>query len=110
MVRQHRTIAPGRGAFTGAHSPKPGLAEAVSGGTLFLDEVGDILPPMQVRLLRLLESGTCRRVVSTEPRRADVRVISATHWKLKTMLAITLGISERTLYRSLRDIEGEPPL
>ena len=76
-----------RGAFTGANTNKPGLIEAASGGTLFLDEVGDIPLAMQVKLLRLLESGTYRRVGSTEVRRSDVRVVSATHCNLKAMVA-----------------------
>jgi DNA-binding NtrC family response regulator len=75
-----------RGAFTGATAARAGLVEAASGGTLFLDEVGDIPLPMQVKLLRLLETGTYRRVGSTEPRHADIRVISATHRHLEQMI------------------------
>lgn len=76
-----------RGAFTGAAGQRGGLVEAASGGTLFLDEVGDIPLPMQVKLLRLLETGTYRRVGSTDLRHADIRVVSATHRDLPTMVA-----------------------
>ena len=75
-----------RGSFTGATSSRGGLVEAASGGTLFLDEVGDIPLTMQVKLLRLLESGTYRRVGSTELRLADIRVVSATHRDLDRMV------------------------
>lgn len=76
-----------RGAFTGANAARGGLVEAASGGTLFLDEVGDIPLTMQVKLLRLLETGTYRRVGSTEQRHADIRVVSATHRHLDEMVA-----------------------
>lgn len=76
-----------RGAFTGANFARGGLVEAASGGTLFLDEAGDIPLTMQVKLLRLLESGTYRRVGSTDLRHADIRVVSATHRDLPGMVA-----------------------
>ena len=76
-----------RGAFTGASTARGGLIEAASGGTLFLDEVGDIPLTMQVKLLRLLETGTYRRVGSTELRHADIRVVSATHRDLDRMIS-----------------------
>lgn len=76
-----------RGAFTGATQRKAGLVEVAHGGTLFLDEVGEIPLGMQVKLLRLLETGTYRRVGSTELRQADIRVVSATHRRLRQMIA-----------------------
>ena len=76
-----------KGAFTGATSARVGLAESANGGTLFLDEVGDIPMSMQVKLLRLLESGTYRRVGSSDLRHTDVRVIAATHRPLREMIA-----------------------
>jgi two-component system response regulator HydG len=76
-----------RGAFTGASARRDGLVEAASGGTLFLDEVGDIPYPMQVKLLRLLETGTYRRVGSTELRKTNFRLISATHQPMRRLVA-----------------------
>jgi DNA-binding NtrC family response regulator len=68
-----------KGAFTGALARKSGLVEAAAGGTLFLDEVGDIPLGLQVKLLRLLETGTFRRVGGVEPQHASFRLIAATH-------------------------------
>lgn len=75
-----------KGAFTGAHTQKQGLVESARGGTLFLDEVGDIPLNLQVKLLRLLETGTYRRVGSVEPRQAEFRLVCATHRGLEEMV------------------------
>ena len=75
-----------KGAFSGANQRKLGLVEAAKGGTLFLDEVGDIPLSLQVKLLRLLETGTYRRVGGLEPLRSDFRLIAATHRDLKQMV------------------------
>ena len=74
-----------KGAFTGAHVRKEGLVETAHGGTLFLDEIGDVPQALQVKLLRLLETGTFRRVGSVETRQADVRLVAATHLPLAEM-------------------------
>ena len=76
-----------KGAFSGANQRKLGLIEAAKGGTLFLDEVGDIPLSLQVKLLRLLETGTYRRVGGLEPLRSDFRLVAATHRDLKKMVA-----------------------
>lgn len=76
-----------RGAFTGAMQRKMGLVEAAEGGTLFLDEVGDIPLSLQVKLLRLIETGVYRRVGSVEQRRAHFRLVCATHRNLADLVA-----------------------
>ena len=75
-----------KGAFTGATHRKQGLVEAASGGTLFLDEIGELPLSLQVKLLRLLETGTYRRVGGIETLRADFRLVSATHRNLGAMV------------------------
>jgi len=74
-----------KGAFTGAYSRKRGLVEAADGGTLFLDEIGDIPLSLQVKLLRLLETGVFRRVGSVEQLHSDFRLVCATHRDLSEM-------------------------
>ena len=76
-----------RGAFTGAHAKKIGSVEAAEGGTLFLDEVGDVPLGLRVKLLRLLETGTYRRVGSIDPQQAHFRLVTATHRNLNQMVA-----------------------
>jgi two-component system, NtrC family, response regulator AtoC len=68
-----------KGAFTGAIGSKPGLIELADGGTLLLDEIGDMEPDSQVKLLRVLETGTFFRVGGTRPRRVDIRLVAATN-------------------------------
>ena len=88
-----------RGAFTGATTRKTGLVEAASGGTLFIDELGDIPLSIQVKLLRLLETGTYRRVGSPELHKAEVRIVSATHRPLAEM--VSNGLFRQDLYYRL---------
>lgn len=68
-----------RGAFTGASEDRPGAAEAAAGGTLFLDEVGEMELALQAKLLRVLQTGEFRRVGEARARRADIRIVCATH-------------------------------
>jgi transcriptional regulator with PAS, ATPase and Fis domain len=85
-----------KGAFTGAGQRKTGLVESAAGGTLFLDELGDIPLHLQVKLLRLLETGTYRRVGGVEILRADFRLVAATHRDLTAM--VDAGDFRRDLY------------
>ena len=76
-----------KGAFTGADSARQGLLEQADGGTIFLDEVADIPLALQVKLLRALEHGEIWPVGGNQPRRADFRLISATHQDLRQRVA-----------------------
>jgi len=76
-----------KGSFTGATANKKGLFEVADKGTIFLDEVGDTSTAMQVKLLRVLQERTIRRVGGTEEIHVDVRVIAATNRDLTAMVA-----------------------
>ena len=76
-----------RGSFTGAVANKKGLFEVADKGTIFLDEVGETSPAMQVKLLRVLQERTIRRVGGTEEIAVDVRIIAATNRDLSGMVA-----------------------
>jgi two-component system response regulator AtoC len=75
-----------KGAFTGAVSAKPGRVELANGGTLFLDEIGELSPPLQAKLLRLLQDRELERLGSTKTITVDLRIVAATHRDLETMV------------------------
>jgi two-component system response regulator PilR (NtrC family) len=72
-----------KGSFTGAYADRPGIFEMARGGTIFLDEIGDLPPMLQVKLLRVVQEKTFRRIGGAEDIKVDVRIISATHQDLK---------------------------
>jgi two-component system, NtrC family, response regulator HydG len=75
-----------RGSFTGAVKDKEGRFELAEGGTLFIDEIGEISPLIQVKLLRFLQEKEFERVGENITRKADVRIIAATHRDLRRMI------------------------
>jgi DNA-binding NtrC family response regulator len=75
-----------KGAYTGAIRLKHGLFEVADRGTIFLDEIGELTPQLQVKLLRVIETGVFRRVGGTADIKVDVRVIAATNRTLETMM------------------------
>ena len=98
-----------RGAFTGAVAAKPGRIEQASGGVLFLDEVGEMIPTVQAKLLRVLEEREFMRLGSTRILRADIRVIAATNRDLHA--AMQRGEFREDLYYRLGVFEiALPPL
>ena len=96
-----------KGAFTGASQRRRGCFEQATGGTLFLDEIGDISPKTQVALLRVLQDKTFQRVGGTTTRRADVRVICATHRDLTQM--VQHGSFREDLYYRLCGVTLQVP-
>jgi PAS domain S-box-containing protein len=72
-----------KGAFTGAHADKKGFLEVADNGTLFLDELGEIVPNLQVKLLRVLEGKGFTPIGSTKNKKPDIRIIAATNRNLQ---------------------------
>ena len=98
-----------KGAFTGAHKDKKGLLAEADGGTLFLDEVGELSAAAQVKLLRFLENGECRRVGDTRTEKLDVRILAATNLDLAKQ--VESGSFRQDLYYRLNVIPLRvPPL
>lgn len=97
------------GAFTGCVGAKKGLVELADKGTLFMDEIGEIPLSLQAKLLRVLETGSFRRLGGTEERRVDFRFICATHRDLKAM--VDAGDFRADLYYRINVMQVElPPL
>lgn len=98
-----------KGSFTGAHEARKGYFEKADGGTIFLDEIGDTPKNIQVKLLRVLETGEFFRVGSSKMETADVRVIAATNKDLWDL--VQEGSFREDLYYRLDTVKIKlPPL
>jgi two-component system response regulator PilR (NtrC family) len=96
-----------KGSFTGAVADKDGLFKAADGGTLFLDEVGDLPLHMQVKLLRSIQEKSVRPVGSQNEVKVDVRILSATHKDLHSL--VREGKFRQDLFYRLNVIELAVP-
>jgi Nif-specific regulatory protein len=98
-----------KGSFTGAFAQKKGRLEVADGGTVFLDEIAELTPPLQVKLLRVLQEREFERVGGTTTIKVDLRLIAATNKNLEE--AIEAGEFRQDLYYRLNVVSLEmPPL
>jgi two-component system response regulator PilR (NtrC family) len=98
-----------KGSFTGAYTDKAGLFEVADGGSIFLDEIGELPPLLQVKLLRVVQEKTFRRIGDSKDIRVDVRIISATNRNLADH--VKSGSFREDLYYRLNVIPFHlPPL
>ena len=98
-----------KGSFTGALMQKKGRLEIADGGTVFLDEIGELSPPLQVKLLRVLQEREFERVGGTRAIKVDIRLITATNRNLEE--SISQGTFRQDLYYRLNVVSLEmPPL
>jgi len=91
-----------KGAFTDAKNQKKGLFEVASGGSVFLDEIGDMDPPLQAKLLRVIEDKVFKRIGGTQDVAVNARIIAATHRDLDERLR--LGLFREDLYYRLSTV------
>lgn len=96
-----------KGAYTGADADREGYFQQAHGGTLFLDEVADLPLAMQVKLLRVIQEKTVRRLGATQEEHVDVRIISATHKRLAQ--AVQDGLFRQDLFYRLNVISLAMP-
>jgi Nif-specific regulatory protein len=96
-----------RGAFTGAVNAKKGKFEVADGGTLFLDEIGELAPPLQAKLLRVIQQREFERVGGTKPIRVDVRILAASNRDLEA--AVRANQFRQDLYFRLNVISVTMP-
>jgi two-component system nitrogen regulation response regulator GlnG len=98
-----------QGAFTGAARRRIGKFEQVSGGTLFLDEIGDMAPPLQAKMLRILQEQRFERLGSNETLQTNVRILAATNHDLEKL--VDEGRFRKDLYYRLKVVTIQvPPL
>jgi len=98
-----------RGAFTGATERRIGCVELAHRGSLFLDEIAEMTPPMQVKLLRVLQERTIRRLGGRTEQHVDIRIIAATN--ADPAAAVERGLLREDLYYRLNVFEIHvPPL
>jgi two-component system response regulator HydG len=98
-----------KGSFTGAVQQRIGRFEEANGGTIFLDEIGELPPPLQAKLLRIINDGTFRRIGSSGDLRTNARVIAATNRELEAQIAA--GRFREDLFYRLNVMEIHiPPL
>jgi len=118
MLLESELFGHEKGAFTGAVERRPGCFEIADHGTLFLDEIAEMTPPTQVKLLRVLQERTFRRLGGRNEQAVDVRIIAATNVdpqtavkeaKLREDLYYRLNVFEIQL-PSLRDRKSDVPL
>ena len=88
-----------KGAFTGAVQRRAGRFESADGGTIFLDEIGELLPEVQIALLRVLQEREFERVGSSQPISINVRVLAATNRDLEA--AVAAGTFRQDLFYRL---------